>query len=51
MTVLYPSREDRTVKEVPPPPPFDSKRYIEAPKARQMSLKWESFADESFIVK
>jgi hypothetical protein len=26
-----------------PPPPFASKRYIIAPKAHHMSLKWESF--------
>jgi hypothetical protein len=42
--------EDETEKEAhapPPPPPHGSKRYIIAPKARQMLLKWESFSDES----
>jgi hypothetical protein len=34
---------------LPPPPSFGSKRYTFAPKAGQMSLKWESFADESLI--
>jgi hypothetical protein len=28
--------------------PLGFKRYIIAPKARQMSLKWESLTDESF---
>jgi hypothetical protein len=36
---------------LPPPPSFGSKRYIIAPKADQMSLKWESFVDESFKFK
>ncbi len=34
-----------------PRPPFDSKRFIIAPKACQMSLKLESFDDESFNLK
>ncbi len=31
--------------------PFGSQRNINAPKARQMALKWESFTDESFKFK
>jgi len=34
-----------------PPPTFGSKSCIIAPKARQMLLKWESFADEVFRFK
>ncbi len=32
----------------PPPPPFGSKRNINAPQESQILLKWESFLDESF---
>ncbi len=35
----------------PPPRPFASKRNINALKAHQMALKWESFSDESFKYK
>ncbi len=35
-------------RSINPPPPFGSKRYSILLKAHQMSLKWESFSEESF---